>query len=71
MVPQRECVTEDEHDAMHQIKNDFYDEFGQLIAKYMLRMPAELQMEVQMHLGETASVYSSCYKKYLPAERMF
>jgi len=34
-------------------------------------MPAELQMEVQMHLGETASVYSSCYKKYLPAERRF
>jgi hypothetical protein len=58
-------MTEEEGILLNEIRNEFYIEFSQLVAKHLSRVPEHLRANLLMQLSDTSSVYGSCYEDYM------
>lgn len=58
-------MTEEDGILLNELTNEYWDEFGQLIAKYLNKTPKHLRDEMKDLLSEHSSLYGSCYQKYL------
>lgn len=65
VVPVRHCFTEEEHELMTQVGNDFWKEFGELAAKHIMRMPIEVEDLATCYLQDLCSIYGSNYSAIL------
>ncbi len=69
-MKQRIELTEDEHENLLKIGDDFYEAFLELCAEHIVRMPRELEDITMMYLGEKTSIYSPGITKKLRAARV-
>lgn len=58
-------MTEDEGEILWRLGNEFYQEYGKLVAKYLTKAPTSIQEEMKDKMQETSNVFSSCYEDYL------
>lgn len=58
-------MTESESELLWQVGNEYYTDFGKLIAKTLRKVPANLQEELKGRLQDSSSVYGSCYEKFM------
>jgi len=61
-------MTEEEGELTNQVCNDYWTEFGQLVAKHLQRVPRHLQDEVMGMLQDRSSCYGSNYSKHMPRD---
>lgn len=59
------AYSEDELDLLHSIVDEFWVEFGKLVAKSLNKAPQDLEDLCLIQLQEHASVYGSNFEKYL------
>lgn len=57
--------TEDQLDLLTKLGDEFWTEFGQLVAAKLKKAPPELHDLFLMQMQDAASVYGSNYEKYL------
>jgi len=59
-------MTEDEHIHLVEVGNEYWNEFSQLIAAKLQKVPPHLRDEFLAMMQDKSSVYGSCYDKYMP-----
>lgn len=62
----RHYLYESEHILLTNICNEYWREFGQLVAKHLQKAPAELRDHLLVMIEERSSAHGSNYEKYLP-----
>lgn len=58
-------MTEEEGIELHRLRNEFYEDYGRLVAKYVKQVPERLKSELLYDIQDTSNVFSSCYQKFL------
>ena len=64
-MKQRDMLTEAEHVKLVKLSNEFYEEFGKIVAKVVNNMPPDLETLTLYHLQGNCSVFGSGYDKHL------
>lgn len=54
---------------LNDIANEYWEEFGQLVARHLTRAPQHLRDELLALLQERSSVYGSAYERHMEAGR--
>lgn len=62
-------MKEEDHIKLVEIGNMFWEEFGELCAKHIAKMPEDLEVETIMYLQEKCSIYGSKYEEFLSLYR--
>ncbi len=55
----------DDGETLWKLSNEFYQEYGKLVAKYLTKAPAEIREDMKDKMQDMSNVFSSCYKDYL------
>ena len=58
-------MNEEQEELLHNLKEEFYNKYSELVGTYILKAPAELQYEFMAMLQEKSNVFSCNYRKYL------
>jgi hypothetical protein len=58
-------MTTDEVELLNDIANGYWEEFGQLVARHLMRAPQHLREELLMTLQERSSVYGCAYERHM------
>jgi len=58
-------MTEEEHIKLTEVGDSFFEGFGELVAKHVCKMPEHLHADTLGYLQDMASVYGSCYSKFI------
>lgn len=58
-------MTEDEHNQLVEICNQYWQDFSKLIARMLEKAPKHLHNELLAMMQDHSSVYGSNYEKYL------
>ncbi|MDQ3774842.1 MAG: hypothetical protein M3461_11005 [Pseudomonadota bacterium] len=58
-------MTNEEGELLNNIANEYWEEFGQLVARHLLRAPQHLRDELLMTLQERSSVYGCAYERHM------
>lgn len=58
-MKQRHFVTDEEHERLTEVGNEFWLAFGQLAADHISKMPSELEDLTAAHLQDLCSIYGS------------
>jgi hypothetical protein len=62
-------MTSDEVELLNNIANEYWEEFGQLVARHLMHAPQHLREELLTTLQERSSVYGSAYERHMEAGR--
>ena len=55
----------DDSEKVWKLGNEFYQEYGKLVAKYLSKAPVSLRQEMEDSIQDKSNIYGSCYKDYL------
>jgi hypothetical protein len=58
-------MTSDEHDQLHNICEDYWKEFSQLVAKHLGRAPHHLQDQLLLMIEDRSSAHGSDFTRYM------
>ncbi len=58
-------MTESEGELLWKLGNEFYHEYGKLVAQFISKVPIELRGEMEYKLQELSNLFSSCYPQEL------
>ena len=60
-------MTNEEDELLNDIANKYWEEFGQLVARHLMRAPQHLCDELLALLQERSSVYGCAYERHMEA----
>lgn len=58
-------LTEEQDLMLHNICEEYWKEFSQLVAKHLTKAPLEFQRELLIRLEDKSSVHGSDFERYL------
>jgi hypothetical protein len=61
-------MTESEGELVWKMGNEFYLEYGKLVAQTLAKVPKNIRDEMMDNIQEKSNVFSSCFEKYLNNE---
>jgi hypothetical protein len=62
-------LSEEEADLMHETLEEFWIDFGKLVAEKLNKLPKDLEFFMLMRMQERASVYGTAYPKHIDDSR--
>ena len=62
-------LSEEEADLLHETLEEFWIDFGKLVAEKLNKLPKDLEFFMLMRMQERASVYGTAYSKHIDASR--